>query len=387
MLKNLDLTPQINIKYLQILAKDCGGTCLSRDFIDSKTTLKWRCEKGHTWESAYTIVQQGGWCQQCAKEKVRREEMLIRVKDSAAKKGGQCLSEEYVNSISKLKFQCAHGHKWSTTAPVILKQGSWCSVCRRNEEKESIYQQMQKMASQNRGCLLSEKYTKWDTKHKWKCERGHQFSMTPHIVKQGHWCLACYREDVREKEYKKLVELASGKGGECLSKIYKSERSALIWKCSQGHTWKMLPTVVKSGNWCSACKKNHRFALRLQTLKEYAKIKNGKCISEIYKRSDENIEWQCEKGHIWFATPANVTTKGGSWCPVCTKKVVDERQRKYTTKLLQEHAKKKGGRLLSEKYTKLGVSLRWQCSVGHFWSASAKTVLDDSRWCPECRGN
>jgi len=42
--------------------------------------------------------------------------------------------------------------------------------------------------------------------------------------------------------------------------------------------------------------------------------KGGKCKSEFYINLFTNLEWECSKGHSWFASPRSIKHKN-SWCP------------------------------------------------------------------------
>ena len=54
------------IKDMQELANSRGGQCLSTDYIDIKTKLKWRCAFGHEWEATPRLLKAGHWCPECA---------------------------------------------------------------------------------------------------------------------------------------------------------------------------------------------------------------------------------------------------------------------------------------------------------------------------------
>ncbi|CAI2186749.1 19836_t:CDS:2 [Funneliformis geosporum] len=60
------------------------------------------------------------------------------MKKFAEKKGGFCLTTEYVNRRDPLEWQCKEGHKWKASAKDILK-GTWCRRCsilgRKHDEK------------------------------------------------------------------------------------------------------------------------------------------------------------------------------------------------------------------------------------------------------------
>ena len=46
----------------------------------------------------------------------------------AGNKGGKCLSTHYINSVTKLRFQCENGHRW-LASPYNVYKGSWCRTC------------------------------------------------------------------------------------------------------------------------------------------------------------------------------------------------------------------------------------------------------------------
>jgi hypothetical protein len=46
----------------------------------------------------------------------------------ALSRGGKCLSKEYKNGRTKLLWECANGHVWSSKSDNI-KQGKWCPDC------------------------------------------------------------------------------------------------------------------------------------------------------------------------------------------------------------------------------------------------------------------
>jgi len=54
------------IRDMQELALSRGGQCLSADFVDIKTKLKWKCAFGHEWEATPRLLKAGHWCPECA---------------------------------------------------------------------------------------------------------------------------------------------------------------------------------------------------------------------------------------------------------------------------------------------------------------------------------
>jgi len=65
--RSRELAPETyTIEHMQELAASRGGQCLSEEFIDLKTRLRWRCGFGHEWEATPLLHQAGHWCPQCA---------------------------------------------------------------------------------------------------------------------------------------------------------------------------------------------------------------------------------------------------------------------------------------------------------------------------------
>lgn len=51
----------------------------------------------------------------------------------AKAKGGECLSQEYINNHSHLNWRCKYNHKWSAT-PMNIVRGQWCKICAYNNK-------------------------------------------------------------------------------------------------------------------------------------------------------------------------------------------------------------------------------------------------------------
>jgi len=108
----------------------------------------------------------------------------------AIKNGGQCLSSEYVNSSTKLQWECSIGHKWAASATSI-RQGSWCPKCG-GTSKLSI-QDMLKVAVERKGKCLSKIYVGVHSKLRWKCKvKEHPSWMaSANNIRRGGWCPKC----------------------------------------------------------------------------------------------------------------------------------------------------------------------------------------------------
>lgn len=54
-----------SLKDMQELAKSRGGQCMSTEYKDIKSKLKWKCAFGHEWEATPKLHLVGHWCPEC----------------------------------------------------------------------------------------------------------------------------------------------------------------------------------------------------------------------------------------------------------------------------------------------------------------------------------
>ena len=189
---NLKSYANEELKILQQIALGKGGKCLSKNYLGAHIKLQFICKKGHKWKATPDKIKQGRWCPKCAIDK-RAKQRRLPIEDIqkiALEKGGWCLSEEYINAHTKLWFQCGESHIWDAT-PDSVKTRHWCPYCSRN--KKQTIEEMQQLAIDSGGKCLSEKYVNSLTKLKWQCEKGHIWDATPGHIKHGQWCPECYK--------------------------------------------------------------------------------------------------------------------------------------------------------------------------------------------------
>lgn len=120
----------IILSQLKIVASNHHGKCLSSDYKNIRQKLLWEYKKGHKWyTSACSILYSDSWCPYCAGN---RKLSLIELQRLANQKGGRCLATYYLNSKTKLLWQCKNGHQWYATSFSIKTRESWCPVCYKN---------------------------------------------------------------------------------------------------------------------------------------------------------------------------------------------------------------------------------------------------------------
>lgn len=386
-------TKKLKIKDLQRIARMRGGQLLSR-VVSANEPLWWTCAEGHIWRAKASKVKgnqytNGSWCALCA-IRARRGWLphfntIEEMKEIARKRGGECLSESYVNSKTKLKWRCAKGHEWMA-APPRIKSGAWCSICGHRQKE---YHDAARLASERGGNVITsaEQFVSGSTVLVWECEHGHQWRASTNQTK-WRWCPECL--PVRPGTLEEMKATARQHGGECLSKRYVNSLTPLRWRCSKGHVWMARPHQMKAygyaerGHWCAACYHESTKTKTIEDMRRLARERGGECLSAKYVDGQTALRWRCSVGHIWNAIPHHVVA--GGWCRKCAYS-----GRRLSIEQVQAFARSHGGECLSKNYVNNDTPMRWRCSQGHTWTQPLSYVKirlsrPNGVWCIRCDG-
>lgn len=85
---------------------------------------------------------------------------------------------------------------------------------------------------------------------RWECGRGHLWDKALDL-NQNVRCMNCASER-RERETRRLREVAQVRGGALLSRGYVDVTTPLRWKCAYDHVWDARPDTA-SRYWCAQC--------------------------------------------------------------------------------------------------------------------------------------
>jgi hypothetical protein len=236
--------------------------------------------------------------------------------------------------------------------------------------KKYVIDDMHRFAKENGGMCISEEYINCNNKLLWQCNKNHRWFARPRYIINGSWCPICNKNSMT---IEKIQEIASRKNGKCLSDSYINNKIKLSFQCERGHIWFTKPINIIN-SWCPICAGKVRYDI--YDIKRIAEEKGGKCLSNKYVDMKSMLVWQCNSGHIWEATLKSI--KKNNWCPECKKINI--------IKKMQEIAKKRKGKCLSDKYINSDIKLNWQCENNHEWWAKPYNI-ENGNWCPVCVNN
>ena len=309
------------------IAKERGGECLSTTYSNCKTDLDWMCSEGHKWSACLDNVINGEtWCEECSRKKAADNLRgdLATIQKICLDRGGECISTEYINSQTKMKFRCAYGHEFEKV-PNKIKQ-EWCPQCQG---------------------FIGEEICRWVLEQIFKTK----FPSRRPVWFKKH--LSCYQLDGFSEElsiafehhgrYHYEIDRCYSKTEECLEKRKKADLEKL--EICENHGVKVIVvpeifTMTPLNNLKDVifdqCKLkgieipeyaidleldfNQAYKLpssqdKLQQLSKIAENRGGRCLLEIYLGFEVPLSFECAKGHIFPSIPQNIINN--HWCGKC----------------------------------------------------------------------
>ena len=300
---------RLSLEVAQKIAIERGGLCLSELYVNNKEHMKWICALGHQWTACLGKIKNAKqWCPTCSGTK---KLTIDTAHDVALGRGGKCLSTEYVNCNAPLQWECAESHTWMARLHDVKNGGTWCPYCAR--VVKLTIEDAHKVAAERGGLCLSNIYINTMTHLKWRCALGHEWmACLSKIKNREQWCPDC--GGTKKLTIDVAHDVASERGGKCLSIEYINCDALLQWECSELHKWAASLNNVKNGkSWCPECAGVTKWTI--PELNDIAIKNGGRCMSIEYINLDTHLEWICSDNHRWMAMPKSIIN--GSWCPTC----------------------------------------------------------------------
>ena len=298
---------------------------------------------------------------------------LDEIRKIAAERGGKCLATEYSGNKSKLRFRCNVGHDFDMCPSHVKNRGQWCPYCSGRRIDNPLLE-LQQIATAKGGECLSNSYEGSKAKMPFRCEKGHEWIAIPHNIKNGTWCPYCSNRKLINP-LDDMRKLAADKGGECLATEYLGNKSKLKFICKHKHEWEARRGDIKNDHWCPYCA-GQKLINPLDDMRKIAADKGGECLATEYINTATKYEFRCKQSHQFTLSHNHVTRLSkGVWCPECKNTATSERQ--FNLRGLEDAKKialKNGGECLSVEYKGAGLTLRFRCSHDHEWETSLSLI-------------
>ena len=218
------------------------------------------------------------------------------------------LLSDYVNARTKVKIRCNKGHEYKVT-PNEFKKGSRCPECPRNYSIQAKKEFLELLTKE--GYILIGEYTNNKTKVLIRCDKGHEYKVKPNDFKSGYRCPICSCNCPIQAK-KEFLELLAKERYELIGE-YKNNKTKIKIRCKKGHEYKVKPSHFKQGIRCPIC----AGCCPIQAEKDFLELLESigyELINE-YINNYTKVKIRCPKGHEYKVRPYSF--KSGRRCPIC----------------------------------------------------------------------
>ena len=370
------------IEDMRKIAESKGGKYLSTKYYGSQTKVQWECSMGHRWFTAPVEIFRNRWCPECGRiscgEKLR--DNIEQMNELAESKGWKCLSKEYVDTQTKLKWQCKNGHVWEAV-PANIRRGYGCPKC---WGKNPTTKDFQKIAKARGGKLLSKVYSGSQSHLLWECELGHQWQATPNMIKKGTWCNVCsaflseritrgYFEKIFQTPFpKKHPKWLINSNGNRMELDGFSEKLNIAFEYQGIQHYKRNVYSITDEK---LSKRKEDDKTKVSLCKEYGVKLFIINYLTLYEDIPKVIKEQCLE-HGIKTNKINLDVNLD----------INDFYSPFIIKQAMSLAKKRGGECLSKKAIRRRDGLMWKCVKGHVWKAPLWRIRT-GHWCRFCAGN
>lgn len=259
------------------------------------------------------------------------------------KKGFTLLSDEYINSKTKLKIQCPHGHEYETIWNV-WQRGFGCPECSCNKRK--TIDEARGLFGKENHVLLSKEYKNNKQKLKYVCPNGKKHEMTLNDWMGGHRC-SCFVKNTK-KTFAEVRASFEAEGYTLLSKQYRNCNQKLKYICPENHEHQVILAQWNDGKRCPHCRGNAKPTVK--DIRKQFESEGYVLFESKYKNGRQRLHYKCPNGH--FGTIKHVSWQKGCRCNRCGyDKMSGENNWNWKNFTTEDWAKIKNYKILIKRLT------------------------------------
>ena len=240
---------RLSLSYVKESFVNNGYILLSENYVNSKTKLTYICPDGCKGSMNWNNWSLGKRCP-CYCKTVKKTYKEIR--KSFEQDNYVLLSTSYINSKSKLSYRCPNNHFHDTTLNV-WNLGKRCPSCYGNTKPKIKF--IKSQFEKENYKLISTEYINNSSKLYFICPQGHQ-----HYITWDGWNIRkqrCGRCKGNIKiTYEKVKKEFESEGYQLLSTEYIKANIRLDYICSSGHKYNLTWNDWQQGSRCLKCSNN-----------------------------------------------------------------------------------------------------------------------------------
>lgn len=253
------------------LAKEADGWDPTRISKGMHTKLKWKCLKGHTWET--TVVQRTkkespSGCPTCSNRIILPgfNDLSTLFPELVASVNGWDPTKVGAGSRKKLEWKCNLGHQWTSSVTQRTNggyqgNGTGCPYCAGTKVLKGFNDLLTThpaIAAEADGWDPTEVSAGSSKLKRWKCGNQHNWNslVVSRTRNRSTSCPYCTNQKLL-KGFNDLLTthpaIAAEADGWDPSTVMRGMDKARQWKCALGHKWKTDVIVRTRGSGCPTC--------------------------------------------------------------------------------------------------------------------------------------
>jgi hypothetical protein len=324
------------------IAKEADGWDPTTVVFGSDVKRKWKCIKGHHYESMVSSrTLQKTNCPICTNKKVLAgfNDLATKFPEIAKEADGWDPTTVIAGSHINQLWKCSKQHSYKASVMSRTRQDSNCPICSNHKVLvgfNDLATKFPEIAKEADGWDPTTVVFGSEIKRKWKCHNGHNYESSVYgrtsISKRG--CPVCANQKILvgfNDLATKFPEIAKEADGWDPSTVIAGSNKKANWRCPIGHKYESsIIGRAFQNKGCATCA-NQKVLAGFNDLAtkfpEIAKEADGWDPTTTVAGSDTKKSWKCPMGHKWRATIGN--RKNGRGCPTCAIYGYDPNQKGY----------------------------------------------------------
>ena len=367
------------------------GKIIDGEYENCYSEFTIECNRGHRWIIPAANIRHGSWCAKCAildgnSRCSGSKDGLEKSKNIAIERNGECISEEYISTTSKLKWRCHNGHVWDACYNDVNK-GSWCPICGGLVSEHVCKYFIEEMLGVEfkkikPSWLLNDRGNKMEYDgYNEEFKIAFEYHGKQHYENIFHFHKTETLE--RRKFNDKLKQSLSEENGVKLIIIPYYIKNNDIPKFIYEELLKInLNISIKHYNEIEVKYVNSN---ELSNLKQIAIERGGECTSDVYMGNKSKHDFICHKGHRFSCIAGNFKKGDSMHCPVCKIEILSFHRKKYSIEDMEKLATDNDGSFLSGIFEKVDLEYKWLCDNGHEFFEKPINILIGRWFCKECK--